>query len=138
MDSPNQANLGQQASAEQAIVYDPSLDKFETVRRENLKSEYCTLAIEKLANFLANSDTFAVHLPWWRNKVDIYVDPKNRSGFVATVQLNRLGPAKNLQRRFRPSYKVLHIKSSKSGIASRASSSSSTSTSVMKDGDHSG
>lgn len=58
MGSANQENLGQRLSAErrrsdwdhkpQAIVYDPSLDKFETVESGNLNSEWCTLAIGNL------------------------------------------------------------------------------------------
>ncbi|KAF6236763.1 hypothetical protein HO173_005054 [Letharia columbiana] len=132
MGSPNQEYLGQRLSAEhrtsnwdhkpQAIVYDPSLDKFETVERQNLNTD---------------CNSFPVHLPWWRNKVDIYLDPENRSGFVATVKLDRLGAAKNWQRRLRHNYKVLHVKGLKPGTASRASSSSSTSIPVVKHGDHS-
>ncbi|CAD6587529.1 MAG: hypothetical protein ASARMPREDX12_002924 [Alectoria sarmentosa] len=133
MASANQENPGQQLSAEhrtsswdhkpQAIVYDPSLDKLETVKCENLNSK---------------CDSFPVHLPWWSNKVDIYVDAKNRSGFVATVQLDRLGPAKNWQRRFRRNYTVLHVKGLKPGKASRASSSPSASIPVVQNGYHSG
>lgn len=131
----NQDNLGRQLSAEhrtgswdhkpQAIVYDPSLDKLETVKCENLNSELQTLVM-KAADFAAKCDSFPVHLPWWSNKVDIYVDPENRSGFIATVQLDRLGRAKNWQRRFRHNYKVLHVKGLKPGKASRASSSSTS------------
>lgn len=58
MASANQENPGQQLSAEhrtsswdhkpQAIVYDPSLDKLETVKCENLNSEWGTLATGQL------------------------------------------------------------------------------------------
>ena len=58
MGSTNQDNPGHQISAEdrtsswdhksQAIVYDPSLDKLETVKRENLNSEWDAIAIRKL------------------------------------------------------------------------------------------
>lgn len=58
MGSAKQDNLGQQLSAEhrtsswdhkpQAIVYDPSLDKLETIKREKLNSEWDTLATGKL------------------------------------------------------------------------------------------
>lgn len=54
MDSTHPDNPGQEVSAErrssswdhklQAIVYDPSLDKIETVDQENLKSEWDHLA----------------------------------------------------------------------------------------------
>ena len=93
-------------------------------------------AHKNVADFVADCDSFPIDLPRWRNRVDIYVCPEDRSGFVATVQLDRLGPAKNLQRRFGHKYRVLHVKGLKPGIASRASSSSSTSMSVLKDDDH--
>lgn len=131
MGSANQDHSGQQLSTEhrtsswdhkpQAIVYDPSLDKLETVKRENLNIE---------------CDSFPVHLPWWSNKVDIYVDPENRSGFVATVQLDRLGTAKNWQRRLRRNYTILHVKGLKPGKFSRTSSSSSASVPVAHNDHH--
>ena len=93
-------------------------------------------AQQNVADFVADCDSFPIDLPRWRNRVDIYVCPENRSGFVATVQLDRLGPAKNLQRRFGHKYRVLHVKGLKPGTASRTSSSSSASMSVLKDGDH--
>ena len=148
MGSTNQDNPEHQLSAEdrtsswdhksQAIVYDPSLDKLETVKCENLNSEWDTVAARNLLTLLAKCDSFPVHLPWWSNKVDIYVDPESRSGFIATVRLDRLGPAKNWQRRLRHNYTVLHVKGLKPGRASRASSSASASIPGVQNGHRSG
>ena len=148
MGSSNPENLGQRLSAEhgtssgdhkaQAIVYDPSKDKFTTVERENLNSKWEEPGSRNAANFSADCDSFPVHLPLWRNKVDIYIYPEKRAGFVATVQLDRLGARKNWQRRLRQNYMVLHVKGLKPGTFSRASSSSSASISVGKDDNHSG
>ena len=95
-------------------------------------------AHKNVAKFIADGDSFPVDLPRWRNRVDIYVDPENRSGFVATVQLDRLGPAKNWQRRLGHKYRILHVKGLKPGTVSRTSSNSSAPISVLKDGDHHG
>ena len=61
----------------------------------------------------AKYETFKVHLPWWRNKVDIYAYPENKSGFIATVQLDRLGVTKNWERRLRKNYAVMLVKGKK-------------------------
>lgn len=52
------------------------------------------------------------------------MDPKKRSGFVATVRLDRLGPAKVWQRRLRHNYKVLRIKGLEPEMCFRPSASS--------------
>ena len=87
---------------------------------------------------VAECDSYQVHLPRWSNKVDIYLDPKNRSGFIATVRLDRLGPAKNWQRRFRHNYKVLHVKGLELKKGSRPSTGSSASIPVVQDSYHNG
>ena len=76
---------------------------------------------------LGKHDSFQVDLPWWRNRVDIYVDPKTKTGFVATVQLNKLGKIKNWQRHMGHNYTVLHVKGLKPDTPSRTSSNSSES-----------
>ncbi len=76
---------------------------------------------------LGKFDSFQVDLPWWRNRVDIYVDPKTKTGFVATVQLNRLGKIKNWQRHIGHNYTVLHVKGLKPDTLSGTSSNSSES-----------
>lgn len=68
------------------------------------------------------SEKFEVHLPPWRNRVDIYLDEKAREGFVATVNLSRLGSTKNWQRRFRHNYTSLYVKGAKPGETSRSTS----------------
>ena len=62
------------------------------------------------SNWIGKSDSFQVHLPWWRNRVNIYVDEEARTGFVATVKLDRLGPKTNWQRRLRHNYTTLYVK----------------------------
>ena len=145
MGSADEGHIGHQLSAEhhtgswdhkpQAIVYDPSSDRFGT---EKCGGECSNLATGRAANLVANCDSYPVHLPWWSNKVDIYADPKNRSGFVATIRLDRLGPAKVWQRRFRHNYTILHVKGLKPGKASSSSESSSASMPVVLKDHHTG
>ena len=149
MGSDNQKTLGERLPPEhhrsdsnhkpQKIIYDPSLDTFETVDSGNLNGEsWSVSAHENAANFIADCDSFTVDLPRWRNRVDIYVGSENRSGFVATVQLDRLGQAKNWQRRLSHKYRILHVKGLKPGTVSRTSSNPSAPISVLKDGDQHG
>jgi len=93
-------------------VYDPSSHKLSTDYLSKLDSQllnFYSLAVLWLILTIA-SDNFEVHLPWWRNSVDIYVDSVARTGFVATVRLDKLGPKKNWQRRLRQNYTVLRVK----------------------------
>ena len=143
MCSTDEDRSGRQLSAEhrtsswdlkpQAIVYDPSKDSFKT---EECGGECKSRAIRKLLTCVAHCDSHPVHLPWWSNKVDIYQDPENRSGFIATVRLDRLGPAKVWQRRFRYNYKVLHVKGLKPDKNSGTSTRSSASIPVVENGHH--
>ena len=56
-----------------------------------------------------------IQLPLWRNRVDIYMDEKAKSGFIASVNLDRLGAKTNWQRRFRHKYTELYVKELKPG-----------------------
>lgn len=97
-----------------AIVYDPSSHKLSTDYLSTLDSQSpknCRSCSQLTFNI--ETDNFEVHLPWWRNTVDIYVDAEARSGFVATVRLDKLGPKKNWQRRLRHNYTILRVKGPK-------------------------
>ena len=144
MNSTDEDHLGRQVSSEhrtsswdhkqQALVYDPSMDTLET---EECGGECRHLARKLLLSCIAHCDSYPVHLPWWSNKVDIYLDPKNRSGFIATVRLDRLGPAKVWQRRLRHNYTVLHVKGLKPEKDFGTSARSSASIPVVQNGQHS-
>ncbi|CAF9942097.1 MAG: hypothetical protein HETSPECPRED_005084 [Heterodermia speciosa] len=82
-----------------AFVYDPSSHK--------LSTDYLST--------LDKTENFEIDLPWWRNTVDIYVDSVARTGFVATVRLDKLSTKKNWQRRLRQNYTVLRVKGLKPG-----------------------
>ena len=43
--------------------------------------------------------SFEVPLPRWRNRIDIYYDPKTRRDFLSSIHMGQLGLWKNLQRR---------------------------------------
>ena len=110
-----------------AIVYDPASYELKTERCEDLDSEKLLDLVTSFANPLGKSDSFEVPLPRWRNQVDIYLDPKARSGFVATIKLDKLKWTKNWQRRLGHNYKVLHVRGTKPGTTSRTSSRSTAS-----------
>ena len=145
MPSATSGNTGRQLSSERrsnswdrkskAIVYDPSLHELKTERCEDLNSKRNPLICrnnETKTDLEGKSDSFEVHLPRWRNRVDIYVDPEARSGFVASIQLDKLKWTKNWQRRLGRNYKVLHVRGLKPGTASRTSSRSSASIPIGK------
>lgn len=95
------------------VMYDPSshgLTMGDLTKED--RNFHFSLRLPKLANFLEQS-SLAVQLPRWRNRVDIYTDEKARSGFVATVKLDRLGSKTNWQRRLRHKYTTLYVKGSK-------------------------
>ena len=97
-----------------AIIYDPSSHSLSTEYLSTLDSQFCQVTtLFPQLNFQTETDNFEVHLPWWRNTVDIYVDAAARSGFVATVRLDKLGAKKNWQRRLKHNYTVLRVKGPK-------------------------
>lgn len=99
------------SSKKQAIVYDPCFHKHDTeewILQDSKSSRNQNTAYSYVEK--AKYSRFDVRLPLWRNRVDIYVDPENKTGFVATVQLSQLGSAKNWQRRLRQNYTVLRVK----------------------------
>ena len=54
--------------------------------------------------------SFQVHLPRWRNRVDIYLDEKKKTGLVTSIDLGQIGVKRNLKRRLGYNYRVLHVK----------------------------
>lgn len=82
----------------EAIIYNPEDHELSTVQ---------------LAVLERDSNKFEVYLPRWQNRVDIYVDRKGKSGFVASVRLDKLGRSKNWQRRLRHNYTSLYVKGQK-------------------------
>lgn len=96
-----------------AIVYDPTSRRLSTDYLSTLESQSDDSNAHSQLTRKTESDNFQVHLPWWRNSVDIYVDAEARSGFVATVRLDKLGLKKNWQRRLRQNYTVLRVKGPK-------------------------
>lgn len=107
----------------QAIVYDPSKQALSTLSLTTLERMFsCRNGCITVADRTETSEKFEVHLPPWRNRVDIYLNEKAREGFVATVHLDRLGSTKNWQRRLRHNYTSLYVKGAKPGETSRTSS----------------
>lgn len=72
---------------------------------------YHALSIyQSLLMFLQEKTFLSMKLPRWRNRVNIYVDPKKQSGLVASVKLNRLGTRTTWRRRLGHKYNVLYVK----------------------------
>ena len=111
-----------------AIVYDPCSHELKTEDLTTLEGKILlSVAFVPCLELIAKYETFKVHLPWWRNKVDIYAYPETKSGFIATVQLDRLGRAKNWERRLRKNHRVMHVKGKKPVNGSRSASTSAAS-----------
>ena len=127
MSRANREHQGRQDHSTKAIIYDPSSHQLKTEDCKDLNSGWSYRSTDMSSNSPGKYASFQVDLPWWRNRVDIYVDPITKTGFVATVQLNRLGKIKNWQRRFGHNYTVLLVKGSKPSTPSRTSSRSTTS-----------
>ena len=62
---------------------------------------------------IEKTNSFEVQLPRWRNRVDVYTDMEERTGYTATLRLNRLGLKKNWQRHLGMNYQVLFVKGDK-------------------------
>lgn len=128
----SRTNSWDKTHSSKAFVYDPLNHKLSTEKLSTLDSQSphslnlvfhgiskCELTIS------TEIDNFEVRLPRWRNSIDIYVDAASRSGFVATVRLDKLGPKKNWQRRLRRNYTVLRVKGARpEGKQSRLSEES--------------
>lgn len=107
----------------QAILYDPSKHALSTLSMTVPEGECWYSWLRKLGWFHAeSSEKFEVHLPRWKNRVNIYVGEKAREGFIATIYLNWLGSAKNWQRRLRHNYTSLYVKGVKPEETSQTSS----------------
>ena len=96
-----------------AIVYDPESHAISTEKVSVLESAslHHLPPIDTQTKSLEESDNLQVHLPSWRNTVDIYLNAESRSAFVATIRLDKqLSSSQNWQRRLRRNYKVLYVK----------------------------
>jgi len=100
---------------QQALVYRAESDDlaFEDVTEINSQLLEHDSVARELTLWLEISNSFEVQLPRWRNRVYVYADKKSKTGFVATIRLDRLGPVKNLQRRLGLNYRTLHVKGNK-------------------------
>ncbi len=102
------------------IVYDPlnhdlSFETEETLNSMDIASRFRSPLITP------ETDTsFKVHLPRWRNRVNIYLDDERKAGFVTSIDLGKLGVGKNLKRRLRYNYTVLHVKGARPRMPSGA------------------
>ncbi len=126
--TPSRRSLSWERKEPRAILYDPSKQALSTfsITSSDRKSPWSCGVQDRCSIQAETSDKIKVHLPPWRNRVDIYLDEKAREGFVATVNLNRLGSTKNWQRRLRRNYTSLYVRGEKPGDTSRASSISTT------------
>ncbi len=103
-----------------AIVYDPLKHHLSFETEENLNSKI-PVSGNRFKLIFAETDTsFQVHLPRWRNRVDIYLDDQQKEGFVTSIDLGKLGVGKNLKRRLGYDYTVLHVKGAKPLVPSGA------------------
>ncbi len=110
------------------IVWDPLNHDLSFEMQETLDGMSTTSSDHSPLTIIEEDASFKVHLPRWRNRVDIYLDEKNKAGFVTSIDLSKLGVGKNLKRRLRYSYTVLHVKGANPWMPSKPNSDHSTST----------
>ena len=110
------------------IVWDPLNHHLSFEMQETLDSKFKTSPDQSRLTTTEEDASFKVHLPRWRNRVDIYLDEENKAGFVTSIDLSKLGVGKNLKRRLRYSYTVLHVKGANPMISSNSNSDPGTST----------
>ena len=113
MQAPQRRKNSWKLKNPQAILYDPNDRVLSTDKLATLDSKVASSHDISLTNITGAPDYFEVPLPQWNNRVDIYLDAKAKSGFVASVQLSKLGMSKNLQRRLRHNYTSLYVKGTK-------------------------
>ncbi len=101
-------------SPQQALVYYSDGDDLleEDITEANSTCPSLPNTRQRLSLFsLGKSNAYEISLPRWRNRVDIYTDMEAKTGFLATLRLDRLGAVKNLQRRLGRNYQVLYVRS---------------------------
>ena len=113
--------------ASRVIVWDPLNHDLSFEMEETLDSEFVTSPDRSILTVTEKYASFPVHLPRWRNRVDIYLDEEHKAGFVTSIDLSQLGVGKNLKRRLRYRYTVLHVKGAKPRMPSRTNSDSTAS-----------
>ena len=97
----------------QVILYHPREDKFSIEKEADLQNCKKNLSqlmrCDSLLTTAGGSKAINVPLPKWCNRVSIYLDPINKSQFVASVRISRIGWIKNWQRRTGRNYTSLYI-----------------------------
>jgi predicted phage tail protein len=68
------------------------------------------------SNMSETSDLIRVDLPHWANWVDIYIDGKTKTGFIASVQMKRLGAKKNWQRHLGYNYTRMFVQAPRAQV----------------------
>lgn len=101
------------------IVWDPLNHDLSFEMEETLDGRSAISPDRSLLTVTEKYASFPVHLPRWRNRVDIYLDEEHKAGFVTSIDLSQLGVGKNLKRRLRYRYTVLHVKGAKPRMPSR-------------------
>ena len=99
-----------------SIVYDPALQTLTFDATETLvimagKATLFTHLYKRklILTHLANNEVFEVPLPPWRNVVDIFTDAE-RTNFLGSAHLQKIGFNKNLQRRLGIDYTRLYVR----------------------------
>ncbi len=113
------------------IVWDPLNHQLSFEMQDTLDSKSTTSPDGSPLTKTEDDASFKVHLPRWRNRVDIYLDEEHKAGFVTSIDLSKLGVGKNLKRRLRYSYTVLHVKGANPRMPSKPNSDLTTSTRNM-------
>lgn len=114
---------GRASKSPRVIIYDPLNHTLGLERLTEDESKFlCSSHLPKFANFLEKTSV-AVQLSRWRNDVNVFLDQESRSGFVAIVKLNRLGPKITWQRRLQNKYTTLYMKGLKPDDEAEASTS---------------
>lgn len=102
-----------------ALVYqqgEPHLG-VEEINEVNSKLSKCTLRLDfeipRLILTKEESNAFEIQLPRWGNRVFLYPNMEEKTGYPVSLRLDRLGWKKNWQRRLGLNYTVLHVKGKK-------------------------
>ena len=105
-----------------ALVYqqgEPHLG-VEEINEVNSKLSKCTLHpdfhVPRLILTKEESNGFEIQLPRWRNRVFLYPNMEEKTGYPVSLRLDRLGWKKNWQRRLGINYTVLHVKGKKPAL----------------------
>jgi hypothetical protein len=95
----------------EAIIYHPIEDELVTQKLEEAESKPPPRRIDEMkdSDESGTSGLIRVDLPHWANRVDIYMDGKEKTGFIASVKMKRLGAKKNWQRHLGYNYTHMFV-----------------------------